>query len=533
MPKNIIKEYDLTSINNVENNIFAVVVPGLVQPETVDNTIWDENGICEINPLDSNTWKGRTAGDASKTAQQWFKKYIGCVPYAAEPEAAVPAVADPLNGSPTEGYYTIPAGTKVYTRSAAATFTPGYLVDNSGYEYTYVFTSDGYGKFPAADEYYQLTNEGKNATTAYGSIGNQVAYELLGIGYPVLYKKITNIDTDYTWENFSCLVDRNNYVFRYIITGLKNDATNTSDTITVSSAEKLILKIASKYNTEVTENGRGDCIALVDVPTDAYKDISVPATVITKSKAYAKAFVTDDEDNIKTTESKYLGIFEPEFTFIPQDNDYPYTYTTLPAYVYYLASAKEAELNNYDEWFAIAGKTRGTNSFYKIKCFGYNFGESAADALQPRDTHECPSVNTIIRIKNSNYTYSYYIWGNRTAYCPKEATDLKASHFLNIRQLCCGIKNAIYDACCDLKFEPNNIILWNNFCNKIRPILEKAQTNQGIEDYRILKVATERKAEVKAIVRIVPVEAVEDFDISLTLEDGIRGTLVSFDEDDE
>ena len=56
------------------------------------------------------------------------------------------------------------------------------------------------------------------------------------------------------------------------------------------------------------------------------------------------------------------------------------------------------------------------------------------------------------------------------------------------------------------------------------------KADQGISDYKILKVKSDRKAFLSAIIRIVPIEAVEDFDISVYLEDSISGTIANTEE---
>ena len=56
------------------------------------------------------------------------------------------------------------------------------------------------------------------------------------------------------------------------------------------------------------------------------------------------------------------------------------------------------------------------------------------------------------------------------------------------------------------------------------------KSDQGIMDYKFVKVATAQKGILKAKIRIVPIEAVEDFDISLTLEDSISGIVPGIDE---
>ena len=56
------------------------------------------------------------------------------------------------------------------------------------------------------------------------------------------------------------------------------------------------------------------------------------------------------------------------------------------------------------------------------------------------------------------------------------------------------------------------------------------KADQGISGYKISRVATDKKALLVAKVRIVPIEAVEDFDISIYLEDSLSGIIVDTDE---
>lgn len=56
------------------------------------------------------------------------------------------------------------------------------------------------------------------------------------------------------------------------------------------------------------------------------------------------------------------------------------------------------------------------------------------------------------------------------------------------------------------------------------------KADQGIKGYTITKTANDKKALLTARIRIVPIEAVEDFDISIYLEDSLTGIVVNTDE---
>lgn len=103
-----------------------------------------------------------------------------------------------------------------------------------------------------------------------------------------------------------------------------------------------------------------------------------------------------------------------------------------------------------------------------------------------------------------------------------DAIQLVASDFLNIRSLCCDLKKTIYRAARRYTFDPNTDTLWINFKSAITPLLERMKSNQGIRDYQFVKVPTTKKALLAARIIITPIEAVEDFDVTVVLDDSIE-----------
>lgn len=51
------------------------------------------------------------------------------------------------------------------------------------------------------------------------------------------------------------------------------------------------------------------------------------------------------------------------------------------------------------------------------------------------------------------------------------------------------------------------------------PLLDQMQTGNGISGYKLTKKKSTKKATLTAVVRIYPIEAVEDFEITLELAD--------------
>jgi hypothetical protein len=182
-------------------------------------------------------------------------------------------------------------------------------------------------------------------------------------------------------------------------------------------------------------------------------------------------------DNLK----KYVAYFMPQVTYtaasLGLDKTDDTTNRTFPAGFHYLACAKKA-FSSFAEWYAVAGYTRGISN-YQIEALSAKFGDAAINTLQPRTATGgfSTAINIITSVKNNKY-----LWGNRTAYGLTN-DGLVASHFLNIRQLCCTIKKEIYQACRKLTFDPNSDLLWLNFKGMIEPLLDRMQNDQGINGY--------------------------------------------------
>lgn len=505
MPKIVINEYDKTKAIANEYANFAVVVPGPVGGKS-DLTVFDDNGIYECS------------------SQADFIKNIGLQANVAATEEeiegteknAVPAVAsqvEKITEGVADGYYKIASGVIVYTKSAeAGEEKAGKFIDAQGYKYTKVFESDGFGLFANREIYYTFEEgkEGADAVPAKKKVtqmfmGNQIAYELLGLGYTVFYKKYSELSelADATfWE---ALKDKTNYDFRYIMTGY----------LSGSEATEHIIKVAQD---------RGDCIALLDIDSSAYKGEDARDTKINNIISEANGYTAD----------KNCAIFLPTVVYdLNRSKAYETAFSNdassnknfnkrFPASFHYLTCVANAS-ERYAEWYAASGFTRGVSPF-GIKTTDFTVGEAIIDKLQPRNqvgglTH---AVNVIAKFRNQ-----YLLWGNRTANTLTAGDgDLIASDFLNIRQLCCTLKKQIYVACRQLTFDPNSEMLWINFKNKIRPILEKMKADQGIQDYEFVKIANAPKATLKAQIRIVPIEAVEDFEIDVMLEDSLDGVVI-------
>ena len=313
------------------------------------------------------------------------------------------------------------------------------------------------------------------------------------------------------------------------VTGLTRRMRTALDTLTNSVTETTINVVntnianLARYVEDDTAKipGRGDCIALLELDEKAYvNEVTNPENAIIDAI---------DRFSITKAEGKYCALTVPSVYYkMAIDEKNPNEFgnnVKFPGSFHYLACFMNALRSGFKEWYAAAGYTRGVSS-YSVDHTAVTLGEIAINALEPRNnTNNSPkfACNVI-----ANFRGSFYLWGNRTAHPLGDVNgtegDLVASHFLNIRQLCTTIKKQLYVACRRFTFDPNSDTLWFNFVNAIKPTLEAMKADQGVRDYKILKVYTDKKATLKARIRIIPIEAVEDFDLTVSLEDSFGET---------
>lgn len=537
MPKIVIREIDNTEAGGAAYANFAVVVPGFVKEATdavaatattpaipawaPNMDVFDENGVYECKSQDA------------------FFKNVGLikpkehkVANAAAPQRTK-GWEDPKALTAEEFDEEIKTG-KLFVAEANATKDIGEKKDE---EYSYTYASEGSkSTYVFADAegphtmFMELDDAGHDIIYQ-DHYGNQIAYELLGMGYTVLYKLINSTEHLSQKTFWNPLKDKTMYDFRYLMSGLlKGNADVYANMVSVaefnSTSESHALAPFDNVGVELDgtfTHGRGDCIALLDIDEDVYAN-SKQEDAIQAMLLFAK----------KIPNSKYAAAFAPSVKYNSGSLSEINTFSNcwFPASFHYLACAARSS-ERYNEWYANAGYARGISS-YTIDTVSCKFGEAAVNIFQRRSafvennvTRLSIAINPIINLRGT-----YYLWGNRTTFelGDPENGDLKASHFLNIRQLCSTIKKKVYVSCRQLTFNPNSDILWINFCNAIKPMLEKMKADQGIADYKISKVKSNRKAFMSAVIKIVPIEAVEDFDISIHLEDSLEGVIATAEE---
>lgn len=310
------------------------------------------------------------------------------------------------------------------------------------------------------------------------------------------------------------IADRSLYNPRFITSGGYPAIQNETPTAEPVAIE--MINLANYSNIDGNEQGRGDCVAIIDHPKDVkkidvvYKLFNEYTTNFANGQ-YASAFtpwckfglsVDLKLDIPAEEESKYVDI-----TKLPNAK----MLFTLPASFAYLVSYFNM-LKSNNTWYAAAGKTRGEIPLLDSPLVEY--GEKACKAIQTRAEGSI-SVNPITNFR----PYGYRIYGNRTL--RQNASGLKATSFLHIRNLVSDIKKTCYQACRIMTFEQNTDIMWVNLKGLITPLLDRMKDGSGIEDYSIRRVATNERAKVVGVISITPIDAVEDFELTIELADSI------------
>lgn len=362
----------------------------------------------------------------------------------------------------------------------------------------------------AADKKVTVTTAdgGQGSTTSEmevinaNSLGYRLCKHLLNIGYQVLVEALaddeysTGVKTQPSWDE---LADKSLYDIRFLTLGalVEDDFNMTSEYASMAAC-------AAK---------RGDCIALInaDESVDTF-DYSV--TSVRELGAFAPG------------NGEYAAGFTPWFytknsDFVTDDEDE----VKIPAAFGYLFAYANATKNS-PEWYAIAGFERGIIPELSRVCHSYTTaevevlqGRSATEEVELDDAADNVgfAINPICYVRPAGYI----IYGNRTLRVNDASKKLIASSFLNIRNGLSAIKKVMYEASRKYTFEPNTETLWINFQSYITPLLDKMQTGDGILGYTFIRQKTDAKARLKARLNLIPVEAVEDFDLEVRLADDL------------
>jgi hypothetical protein len=189
MPKIVVREFDYTTAPGAPYSNFAVVVPGFCKIS--EPTVFDDNGVYECK------------------SQEEFITQVGLVDtkHIIEP-AKAPEIS---TGYTKEGksllaaeFNTLIESGKLYEVKTSSVSENGLLKKDTYYykkadkeklaQGNYIFSDTETEDEESPTMFIMLDSEG-NDSVEQSHYGNQIAYELLGLGYTILYKKLDRIDS--------------------------------------------------------------------------------------------------------------------------------------------------------------------------------------------------------------------------------------------------------------------------------------------------------------------------------------------------
>lgn len=239
---------------------------------------------------------------------------------------------------------------------------------------------------------------------------------------------------------------------------------------------------------------RGDAIAFIDHTNNPYRPLAADNT----NSVYFVA---------KGLSSDYATMITPYAE---------YDFGEMPgSFSYLLALARS--LRTYPSWLPIAGVTRGLIPQIKRLCTSKTLTNAIADSYQtdPENSQSQASINAITLIRNQGYV----IWGDRTLAQYTPGTTGFASLFLHMRNLICDVRKQCYVSAQRYMFEQNTDILWINFTNSIKNLLDQMVASSVVAYYKFTKIQPSNKTKISCKITIKPVYAVEAFDIEIVMTD--------------
>lgn len=263
---------------------------------------------------------------------------------------------------------------------------------------------------------------------------------------------------------------------------------------------------------------RGDCIALCDL-SETEEDGIERANYAVNTRAKFAGL----------SNGEYAAAFAPTwYTYnkeLSGDNEGTRKQAIPASFGYLFAYAKS--IRNNPEWFAVAGSERGViDELHSVK---YEFSGAECEILQGRGASgevdlddDADNVGFAINPIAKQNPFGIVIWGNRTLKNNDAKLKTTTQSFLNVRNGVNAIKKSLYTAARKYVFEQNSETLWINFTGQVTPLLNKMKANQGLYDYKFTKLPTTAKARLCANLKIIPIDAVEDFDLTLELTDSLE-----------
>lgn len=311
------------------------------------------------------------------------------------------------------------------------------------------------------------------------------------------------VDSRYKFTEGNDILDKSVNKIKYMTTG--GYPVLEAGQFTDSILEKLVSLTAIVSSADASgSDSRDDVILLVDHVNNLDRELTGTGSV------YDSLLNTSSPNPWNPDKIPQAAIFTPGV--VMNGINYP------GSYGYLLTMAEMVKTN--PNWLAVAGVKRGVATSISGLATNKKMTRAIADKLNTIPDNGGVAMNAYTPVRGTGLT----IWGNRTL-AGAMSTAEKAEYFLNMRSLICEIKKRTYTACEQLMFEQNGDVLWINFKSKITPLLDQMVTSNGISGYKIIKEEIQdeltgeavKKSKLKALIKVFPIYAVEEFEICVNL----------------
>lgn len=363
--------------------------------------------------------------------------------------------------------------------------------------------------FSSAKELEEKLSDKIDTTNKKAVVGYNIARTLINAGFQVLIEGIVPAgasDIEIPNTSITALKDKSLFDVRFLTAGMFNTTKNLGAIAEIAAARQDCIALIS-LDEDPDKSGEGAFKYTVSTVRAAFEGIAVG-----DAGKYAAGFTPWYETN-DVSLIKGVKLNTDEKVYIPAGFGYLFAYANMLA-------------NNIAEWKAVAGPQRGIIPGLADVCYDYTSADIEMLQARAKDNEvnlDAATDNVGVAINPICYVRpsGYLIYGNRTLKDNDGAKKTTAQSFLNIRNGVNAIKKTLYNASRAYVFEQNTDVLFINFKNYVTPILERMKTGDGLIGYNFVKVATDAKARLRARLTLIPVEAVEDFEIDVYLVDDL------------
>lgn len=177
------------------------------------------------------------------------------------------------------------------------------------------------------------------------------------------------------------------------------------------------------------------------------------------------AFDAAENVNVAAIDTYYASTYYPWAKYYDSDNN---VYINLPATRDVVRNMADTD-NKRFPWIAPAGLERGVVNARNLRYF---------PRLEDRDRVYDNRINSLIKFSKEGIR----VWGQKTLYVCDETNPMNR---INTVRGLLYIRKVIIESTRGLFFEPNDESLKNEFESIVRPILDQAEADRGIYDYRL------------------------------------------------